>query len=80
MKDRQPCQSEAEARLSPGSAIAVPAITKSLKKQPIDCRPAAIVIVSALNSISVVLDPKCVSKKLLLWVTHILLVLTICFP
>ena len=31
MKDRQRCQSEAEARLSPGSAIAVPAITISLK-------------------------------------------------
>ena len=31
MKDRQPCQSEAEARLSSGSAIAVPAITISLK-------------------------------------------------
>ena len=31
MKDRQPCQSEAEARLSPGLAIAVPAITISLK-------------------------------------------------
>ena len=31
MKDRQPCQSEAEARLSVGSAIAVPAITISLK-------------------------------------------------
>ena len=32
MKDRQPCQSEAAARLSSGSAIAVPAITISLKK------------------------------------------------
>ena len=32
MKDRQRCQSEAEARLSVGSAIAVPAITISLKK------------------------------------------------
>ena len=32
MKDRQQCQSEAEARLSFGSAIAVPAITISLKK------------------------------------------------
>ncbi len=32
MKDRQLCQSEAEARLSSGSAIAVPAITISLKK------------------------------------------------
>jgi hypothetical protein len=31
MKDRQLCQSEAEARLSVGSAIAVPAITISLK-------------------------------------------------
>lgn len=31
MKDRQRCQSEAEARLSVGSAIAVPAITISLK-------------------------------------------------
>jgi len=31
MKDRQRCQSEAEARLSSGSAIAVPAITISLK-------------------------------------------------
>ena len=31
MKDRQLCQSEAEARLSSGSAIAVPAITISLK-------------------------------------------------
>ena len=31
MKDRQQCQSEAEARLSFGSAIAVPAITISLK-------------------------------------------------
>ena len=31
MKSRQPCQSEAEARLSFGSAIAVPAITISLK-------------------------------------------------
>ena len=31
MKDRQPCQSEAEARLSVESAIAVPAITISLK-------------------------------------------------
>ena len=31
MKDRQRCQSEAEARLSVESAIAVPAITISLK-------------------------------------------------
>lgn len=31
MKDRQPCQSVAEARLSVGSAIAAPAITISLK-------------------------------------------------
>ena len=31
MKDCQLCQSEAEARLSSGSAIAVPAITISLK-------------------------------------------------
>ena len=31
MKDCQPCQSEAEARLSFGSAIAAPAITISLK-------------------------------------------------
>ena len=31
MKDRQQCQSEAEARLSLGSAIAAPAITISLK-------------------------------------------------
>lgn len=31
MKNRQACQSEAEARLSVGSAIAVPAITISLK-------------------------------------------------
>ncbi len=31
MKDRQPCQSEAEARLSVESAIAVHAITISLK-------------------------------------------------
>ena len=31
MKDRQPCQSEAAARLSSGSAIAVPAITISMK-------------------------------------------------
>ena len=31
MKDRQLCQSEAEARLSSGSAIAVPAITIFLK-------------------------------------------------
>ena len=31
MRNRQLCQSEAEARLSPGSAIAVPAITISLK-------------------------------------------------
>lgn len=31
MKDRQRCQSETEARLSSGSAIAVPAITISLK-------------------------------------------------
>jgi hypothetical protein len=38
MKDRQPCQSEAEARLSSGSAIAVPAITISLEKQPLDCQ------------------------------------------
>ena len=41
MKDRQPCQSEAEARLSSGSAIAVPAITISLKKQPLDCQAAS---------------------------------------
>lgn len=31
MKDRQLCRSEAEAQLSVGSAIAVPAITISLK-------------------------------------------------
>jgi len=31
MKNRQACQSEAEARLSVGSAIAAPAITISLK-------------------------------------------------
>lgn len=31
MKDRQPCQSEAEAGLSSASAIAVPAITIFLK-------------------------------------------------
>ena len=31
MKNRQRCQSEAEAQLSSGSAIAVPAITISLK-------------------------------------------------
>ena len=41
MKDRQRCQSEAEARLSVGSAIAVPAITISLKKQPLDCQAAS---------------------------------------
>jgi len=40
MKDRQRCQSEAEARLSVKSAIAVPAITISLQKQPLDCQAA----------------------------------------
>ena len=40
MKDRQRWQSEAEALLSSGSAIAVPAITISLKKQPIECQAA----------------------------------------
>ena len=37
MKDRQKCQSEAEAGLSSGSEIAAPAITISPKKQPLDC-------------------------------------------
>lgn len=41
MKNCQPYQNEAEVRLSAGSAIAVPAITTSLEKQPLDRRAAS---------------------------------------
>lgn len=52
MKDRQRCQSEAEARLSSGSAIAVPAITIFLKSSISTARqhrreePKAVIVLS----------------------------------
>lgn len=41
MRSRQPCQREAEARLSSGPAIAVPAITISFEKLPLHLRAAS---------------------------------------
>lgn len=61
MKNRQLCQSEAEARLSVELAIAVPAITISLKKQPLDCQAASTRRAPSCHSkacyVRLVLDP-----------------------